>query len=1327
MKTKTTATTTLSSPLRYGVLAVTAAMAVGATQAQASSKKIGDLEIYQAAEGGKVTITMMLDTSGSMSYDAVGNDACDLPENQQNTTVERYEENSGTSPSYDRIGCKITERRYYYREVCEAIVCLIVRPTWYACGNGNNGSTDYRECNVALTTRPNTKGLSEAEGYYYKNISTKKPYFDRLTRLKDAIFRLMDEKDSKDNYVLDSKKVAIGIGQFSAQSDKNNVYNGADGLSGKILLPAALLTDTQRANIKTAVAALRGSGGTPTANAYSSVGAYMLGESNRYDNDTTSGFDKSVPSSKSGGKYISPLNSNSQCDGQGIYFLTDGKPNSSKDPEKLMRKALGTKSDSFNMSNTLPPSNDPKGRMPEVGAFARALRIADNNPKNLSIRTAVVGFGSDFNVDNYINIKQELRVPELDKKTSMPVKDARGNYQYTEDKIATYFDCSKITDRDAKNACNWGAKSHPSLPGVGGYGEGGFYSAQSTEDVIDSIKTFVNDLNQTLPATPSGTITVPDDPYRADSQLAYAYYPMVEAKVSDAVPIWPGNVKKYTLNAGTLVGKNNKALFTDASGALVPTTQDLWSAKNEGDKNTNVQSGGYYSQLPAPNASEIDNIRTLYIENANSLVKFGVNSSGQITLNDNAASNSNTLTDAIYTPVMIKRLVNFLGFNDFREPNPNETTTNYLKDLSLDIKTASGGKQVGATIHSAPTAVSYAANLDDDGRVGATRDDYVLFGSMDGALHLVSTDSGEEKFAFIPKVVLQNQPNSINNDTTGATAGAPNAGVDAPWLVTADYKYDLTSKKVNIDTDSNKGVFAYGGFRLGGNGLYGLDLSRYDAPRRLFSILPPTSPSAVGFGRMGQIWSKPVKARVRLSESDKGTDVLIFGGGYDTCYEDESYYVGSTTSTMTNQAGQRCNRTTNPDAIGNAVYMINAKTGALLWSASNANNTVGSSSVTNAYMKNSIVGGVTVLDRDNDGFMDHIYFADLGGQLFRADFIAKDGEQTLENNRKIKVKYLDLATASNARVTRLLAPANEKQYQLRFYERPVVSFYRNNDSKNLFAMVNLISGDRSSPLSKIRTQLSNSDRVYGIVDSDITRPNTEFNTASNLKVKDLTDANLVALPTAMGAQPSGGYTEAQRKGAIAPMQSGSKRGWYYLLTRFDGYNNVRYNKGVGKSEVINSTLYTTVYNPDMTYDDSGDDCSAKIVGGSERELYCLPYGICLKDPAEQTNNSINGTGGFMRAGKGIQELTLGPYSSERNNQRLLIGTLSLPDRAIGRVNFGRDSAKDGSGINSAQKGLTLAGGDGGAITQEGGDGSAKDTLIETRWMLTPKTWYQVSK
>ena len=38
------------------------------------------------------------------------------------------------------------------------------------------------------------------------------------------------------------------------------------------------------------------------------------------------------------------------------------------------------------------------------------------------------------------------------------------------------------------------------------------------------------------------------------------------------------------------------------------------------------------------------------------------------------------------------------------------------------------------------------------------------------------------------------------------------------------------------------------------------------------------------------------------------------------------------------------------------------------------------------YMKHSIVGGITALDRNNDGYIDNLYFADLGGQVFRADF-----------------------------------------------------------------------------------------------------------------------------------------------------------------------------------------------------------------------------------------------------------------------------------------------------------------------------------------------------
>src|SRR5690606_39650526 len=82
-----------------------------------------------------------------------------------------------------------------------------------------------------------------------------------------------------------------------------------------------------------------------------------------------------------------------------------------------------------------------------------------------------------------------------------------------------------------------------------------------------------------------------------------------------------------------------------------------------------------------------------------------------------------------------------------------------------------------------------------------------------------------------------------------------------------------------------------------------------------------------------------------------------------------------------------------------------------------------------------------------------------------------------------------------------------------------------------------------------------------------------------------------------------------------------------------------------------------------------DSCSAKVTGGSERQLYCLPYGICTDDASK------NGTAGYVKAGKGIQELTLGPRSSSLSNQRLLIGTRTLTERANDRVNFGSDDGK----------------------------------------------------
>lgn len=1332
----------ITTSIKYVVIAMSMMVAVSTSQADVSQKKIGDLEIYKAAEGGKVTVMMMLDTSGSMTQTQAGSNACDLPNGVISSTTDyktSYED-SATTPSYKRYYCTAGKKRYYYRKTG------FLRSTWYRCGaSDGSGSVSTDDCTTEINA-PSTDGYEYDDGfgygYYYKMAASQK-YYDRLTRLKDAIFTLMD------NTSLDSSKVSVGIGQFSSQSDSSNTIGTPDGMSGKIVVPAGLLTKEQRTLIKNEVAKMIGGNGTPTANAYAEVGAYMLATNTTNSSYSSySGFNRSVSSSKNNLVYNSPLTGlTAQCDGQGIYFLTDGYPNSSGSniANTLMSKSLNVTSISpdTGLINVTTGNDEATVKAWDyIGAYAKKLRDTAN-PIRMTIKTATVGFGSEFNNPNGLPTK----------------KVTIGGEE------VNVTDCDQLSAQDAINLCKWGEKSY-------NYGEGGFYSAQSTEDVVDSVIKFAKDLNQTLPSTPSGTIVIPDDPYRADSQLAVAFYPILQAEVGKNQAIWAGNLKKYNLNEGTLYGKNNSALFLDIAGNLNPATEDLWSAIADiNGKNNNVTSGGFYSNLLTPNTA-VNNVRTLYIEDNTSsndtkprLRKLGVDASGKVTLDGSIISASNTFVDTTtYSRDNVNLLLQFLGFT-----LTDAQKTQALADLVLTAPT-SPVKVLGATIHSTPSMVSYSATLDTDGKVTATRDDYVLFGSSDGSLHMVNADDytttgngGRELLAFMPKLMLDKQPEALINGTS-TEVGKPYFGVDAPWLVSANYFYDLDNSKVTVtpcaeDTDidpnntrdcRNTYVRAYGGLRMGGEGLYGLDLTDKNNPKMLFRIDSATT----GFDRMGQIWAKPTKAKIATGidpttkKINAYKDVLVFGGGYDTCYEDQGYQVGTTTSTLRNQKSQACNRTTATESLGNAVYMVDAKTGTLIWSATKTANAVsGATNTTVSTLSNSIVGGITVLDRNNDGYMDQLYFADMGGQVFRADFTnagfikpVSSGTAAPENS------------FSNTRVVRLLQPAftgTDIKYNHRFYERPVVSFYRGDSSFNngrLFAVVNVISGDRSSPLSKLRSSDAYADRLYGIMDTDVTLAdsilyasdftNRKESTATDApkvqKVVDLTAnttaaSDLLALPTV-----TNDYTLATKQAAITSVKA--KRGWYYPLTRFDGFDRVKYTKGVGKSEVIDSFLYTTVYNPDMNYGVT-EPCSAKITGGSERQLYCLPYGICLKQTTNSAGvaideyaTSTNGTAGFARAGQGIQELTLGPRSSTLSNQRLLIGTQTITDRASNRVDFGNDSGKLLAGDTGSNNiGLDRISQPLSGLIKTTGDGSAPENIYNDRYTLKPNTWFEVNK
>lgn len=1204
-----------------------------------------DIEIYSNSTNGKTTITLMLDTSGSMSIGGEDVSACDIPSSSSGK-VTTGSILSGTTPAYTRRYCEVgggDERRYYF---------MRNNNTWYSCVD-RNGSIDRNQCNNKMSNKPTDDELADLTAsafyyyayscnnyvncYYYKDVRISAArYYDRLTRLKDAIFALLDSN------LIDPKLVSIGVGNYSAQSDSNNVYTSADGYSGKMLVPAALLDSTQKERIKTAVADLVGSNGTPTANAYAEVAAYMLGEttssgqnyqnyflrsgSDRYlicqswvgtncsdwagwysdsnfvpyvstagsngridgydgryyvGGKLSSGFYKSIATSKINDKYNSPFPaSNNQCNGQGIYFLTDGSPNSSYDPVSLMKSALGSKGNSFILpaSGGMPNGTENGHGMPAVGEFSKALRDKTRNPKGMEIKTAVVGFGSVFDVDKV----EDLKKPEADR-VIRSLTDAKGT-------LREYYNCSKIpADKvDARNACNWGARSHTSLPNVGGFGEGGFYSAQSSDDIITSIVKFLDEVKPEFDPVVTGSPTIPVDSLNPTTVLPYAYYSSFIPKPQESTQLWAGNLNKYNIFDGQLYNADNTIKLIKTDGSIDRTATGLW-----GD--------GVVSRLPL-RTGMVDDVeftqrkvftnRTIAGTSAPYTAVAQSNRLVEVSL-DSLFSNTNDIDDSglLKNDPDKNYWLNVLGYNvPILE---NVTRDGLVEKPEL--------RQLGSVMHSTPIQLTQEGRVyvDSNNQIKTEkRKDYLLFGSTQGILHVVDS-TGKEVFAFVPNEIMESQKVAFLTEAS-STGGKNNLfyGVDAPWTAYTKYvsKTDGTltvqdsGRLINKDDEDNdqtiKGLqWVYGGLRMGGYSYYGLDLtyvlkakrdesnpaSATQQPKLMFVINPKAESASEALQRMGQSWSKPTITHVNWNGEKRL--VMFVGGGYDPIYEDPA---------------------ANPTkSFGNGVYMFDAMTGELLWWASSEAKTGATQQTINTDLNYSVVSQINILDRDSDGLADHLYFGDLGGQGFRVDI----------NNAKDTDVFAP-------RVVTLFKEAPEGQLKPRFYDMPSVSIHL--AGGKYFAAVAFSSGNRSSPLAGLAgsNTVSAKDGLFVAFDNDVAK-STLFDADVTLDSENL---NLEVLNLGTGVQHSD--------------TNGFKDGWKYYYSN----NNGEY-KGMNGLYALDSILYTNVYHRDGV--GIGGNCGAGVKGDSYLYQFCLPTGRCsFYIAATAVPNRVKLGGGILGAGVG---------------------------------------------------------------------------------------------
>ncbi|MEE9903550.1 MAG: PilC/PilY family type IV pilus protein [Acinetobacter haemolyticus] len=993
---------------------------------------------------------------------------------------------------------------------------------------------------------------------------------DRITKLIDG---MLDVLAGRNGITRLTDDIVTGLTRFiggtggSAANRTGSVLVAARRLDASANTTTGCTGLNQRACLVKKVAELTAADYTPTGPAYGVAAQSLL---------TTIGSDTS------------------ECNGNGIYFLSDGGPSGQSDvanTQDAMSAAISGFTCPTSWNSNITSVNSTYEFKPMTGSTNNEsiwqciakfnqtlLNGGTNRPK---IKTASVGFGSFY----------EGLVPytghERDKvgiltSSNIDIANVLSNYNNISNAWGSTTGGSSRAD--IANTALWGI-----------YGRGGWYSASQPKELAESILNFVNNVKPTFDPIATGSPTLPQDALNPLRIQPYGYYASFVPKPQETTQLWVGNMNKYHFHLGALYdsGKSKPLIKTD--GSLDSTVNGIWT-------------GGVKGQLPLGIDTNLANEkvakRILFtnrqITGTAPYAANATNSLKQVSIETLFGADSNT---ALFVNDKKKNYwLNLLGY-DVGATETGITLENLANKLEL--------RQVGAIMHSTPILLTQSGKIiaGSDGELDTSdRKDYLLFGSTQGLLHVVDKN-GKEVFAFAPHEMMENYPGAFLSENS--TAGGVNNlfyGVDAPWTAHTQYvaKSDNTltvkdSGRTVKETDEGDAIalkglqWVYGGLRMGGNSYYALDLSDLDTPRLKFHIDPvnakiykssTTATNVTALSHMGQSWSKPTIAYVNFGGEKKL--VMFVGGGYDAGYESAAY-----------------NQTSN---VGAGVYMFDANNGDLLWwTGANATALKGAEAYTNASatdinMKYSVVSQINAIDRDNDGLVDHLYFGDLGGQAFRID---------LNNNatgNDASAKKSNFAK----RVVRLFNEHATSGASPRFYEMP--SFSIHDGDNGYIAAVAFSSGNRSSPLvgaavangNQAGSTVSANDGVFVVYDKDVAKT-------------DLYGSPILTTPaslTSLNANISTGVSVA------------GNYGWKYTYS-----TNAGAYKGMNELYALDNMLYVNVYHRDGA--GIGGNCGAGVKGDSYIYQFCLPTGKCpFETTTSGTPNSVKVGAGILGSGLG---------------------------------------------------------------------------------------------
>lgn len=268
----------------------------------------------------------------------------------------------------------------------------------------------------------------------------------------------------------------------------------------------------------------------------------------------------------------------------------------------------------------------------------------------------------------------------------------------------------------------------------------------------------------------------------------------------------------------------------------------------------------------------------------------------------------------------------------------------------------------GDVIHSRPLPVNY----------GTEDQTVIYYGANDGLLRAVQviTDqvTGEQQANELWGLIAPEHFGKLNRLYENSPKVAfPNQVVadDETTPEPKDYFFDGSiGQLVRYDSDNQvEQAWIYPVMRRGGRMVYALDVTDPNDPQLLWRkgcpFLASDSECDSGYEDIGQTWSTPKAIYVADAEY-ADTPLLVFGGGYDACEDDDTVSSSCTA-----------------DDKGNAVFLVNAETGAI---------------VKTFATERSVAADVSPVDVDFDGKTDYVYAADTGGNIWRINFVESSGD-----------------------------------------------------------------------------------------------------------------------------------------------------------------------------------------------------------------------------------------------------------------------------------------------------------------------------------------------